>query len=408
MHVLQRLSLHVPADAFFSFTGGALSVSIQLESAASNSSNSSSKLLRRLGLRKERATAMLSADVINAFAPDGFVYVGRAQLSKHPKQQASTSNVVPEKASAAAGLLPDYVSAVRFTPQGHVYIQRQQEQSQDTAAQATGDLSIPPLIPNTTAAKHLAAVAQSKVSKQPPSRRLQQHGRHLSIIVGEDDRQTCPQLPAYPYTAIGQIDFEEANTPYICSGALISARRVLTAAHCVWDIDTESFVDVLSFAPGRYRTGDGRMVNPFGVYNWVHATLMKNYIASQETQGDIALIQLDSPVSKDAGTLGLKGQCQDESNVKLTTAGYPSDKPEGECVMATCTVSFNCEEESTRHHCDTYMGQSGSAFWDDRYYVRGVHVRGLIDEDVNEFTTVSRRIIGKIRDWENRESGGVV
>jgi V8-like Glu-specific endopeptidase len=149
------------------------------------------------------------------------------------------------------------------------------------------------------------------------------------------------------------------------------------------------------------------MVNPYGVFKWAHATLMKNYLTSDETQGDIAVVQLQDPAPKAAGTMGLRANCVDEDSVQVTTAGYPSDQQEGECMTTQCTVRFDCERESTRHKCDTYMGQSGSSFWDSEYYVRGVHVRGLVDEEVNEFTTLSRRVLAKIRDWEGREKGGV-
>jgi V8-like Glu-specific endopeptidase len=149
------------------------------------------------------------------------------------------------------------------------------------------------------------------------------------------------------------------------------------------------------------------MVNPYGVFKWAHATLMKNYLASDETQGDIAVVQLEEPAPKAAGTLGLRANCQDDDSVQVTTAGYPSDQQEGECMTTECTVRFDCERESTRHKCDTYMGQSGSSFWDGDYYIRGVHVRGLVDEEVNEFTTLSRRVLAKIREWEGREKGGV-
>lgn len=86
--------------------------------------------------------------------------------------------------------------------------------------------------------------------------------------------------------------------------------------------------------------------------------------------------------------------------VDVVVIAKPADKPEGECNTAVCNVDFDCAKESTRHTCDTFMGQSGSAFWDAKYFVRGVHVRGLIDEQVNEFTTIGPKVLGKIREWE--------
>jgi V8-like Glu-specific endopeptidase len=167
-------------------------------------------------------------------------------------------------------------------------------------------------------------------------------------------------------------------------------------------------VDKVTFAPGRYRTANGTVVNPHGQYKWSHATLMKSYLTSGEGLADIALIKLDGAAPKEAGTMGLKSDCTgasaEEKALPVTTAGYPSDKPDGECATDGCAVDFKCSSESTRHSCDTYMGQSGSAFWDAKFFIRGVHVRGLLDENVNEFTTIGPKVLGKIKEWEGQDN----
>jgi glutamyl endopeptidase len=162
-------------------------------------------------------------------------------------------------------------------------------------------------------------------------------------LIGTDERMQCG-VSQYPYSSVGQITFTSSTGGYICSGTLIGPNQVLTAAHCLWDLDTKQFVTDVEFAPGRYRTADGSTVNPFGVYAFDHATVYQLYKDSNGGIGDMGVITLGSPAGNITGYLGVSRFCSIGSQVGISIAGYPSDKPFGSCYYSQCTASYDCRQ----------------------------------------------------------------
>jgi V8-like Glu-specific endopeptidase len=50
-------------------------------------------------------------------------------------------------------------------------------------------------------------------------------GRRLSAVFGKDDRTEVFTCAGYPFTAIGQIEFETDEGSFICSGTLVDQNR---------------------------------------------------------------------------------------------------------------------------------------------------------------------------------------
>jgi len=317
--------------------------------------------------RKERQQ-VITRDVMTQYVEAGFRYLGRVRLAEAPSGPKAAdlrrSQQVAEKganmsslhhASAAEAAAEALKAAsknklhhvLRYTPSGDVYYAA----FNATGASGMFNLTrIPPEVP-----RNMRWVEEESGLESQGSGAA---GRALRMIIGPDERATCGQPPRYPLTAIGQLDFVQQSQDYICSGALVRRDRVLTAAHCVWSIAERAFVRGVAFAAGRYRMPNGIVVSPFGVQAWKHVTLVSDFPSGSAAGSDMAVIQLDNEVSEDAGTMGVEAGCSTSNDwrpMTMQTAGYASDKSNGECVMGACTVSLGCGADATQHTCDTFM-----------------------------------------------------
>jgi len=221
------------------------------------------------------------------------------------------------------------------------------------------------------------------------------HRRRFLEVIGADDRRSCPVM-GRPWTAVGQIEVVDGSGMFICTGTLIAPDKVLTAGHCVWNVKRNAFYFNLNFAPGRYRQG-ASYVSPFGSIQWKSVTVFDAFKRNPGTW-DLAVVTLQKPVGRAAGTLPVGGGCL--RNTKLTLTGYPQDKARGTCTMSSCTVPVAaCGTMVSPHHCDTVPGMSGAPLLDASNRVRMIHIAGSNGRPVNQGTAMTDFVVNAIRKW---------
>lgn len=200
-------------------------------------------------------------------------------------------------------------------------------------------------------------------------------------VIGRDDRSQVADTHGDPWRVHGHLfmDFEHKKTKG--TGTLISPQCVLTAGHCLYDLQTHHFVKNITFYPGR--NGKWSVAQPAKAIKWeVHP----NYIKG-EKEHDIGIIFLDRAVGMEVGWNGLlwaeNSLLQSLSPIHIS--GYPGDKPketmwtdEGEITDISGFQLF--------YLIDTNKGESGANLWvqlpnsvlsiPKGFYSIGVHTNG--------------------------------
>lgn len=131
----------------------------------------------------------------------------------------------------------------------------------------------------------------------------------------------------YPYVTVGKVFMRDGGDTFVCSGAVIDKRLVLTAGHCVHDGD--GFFDSFRFVPA-YHDGSG----PTGEWQVTNVWTTGEWAAGGNEVPNVAdfgiLVIQDKSSDKIGSVVGTLGWLTNNlASNDLTILGYPTNHDKG-------------------------------------------------------------------------------
>ncbi|MFB8787927.1 MAG: trypsin-like serine protease [Potamolinea sp.] len=174
-------------------------------------------------------------------------------------------------------------------------------------------------------------------------------------VIGTDQRYLINKTTRYPWRAMTKIYMTYPNRrTYMCSGALVSAKYVLTAGHCVYSKRDGGYATKIEVIPGLNGT-----YKPYGSAFATNTRTYANYTTSQDSNYDIALLTLDSAIGNSTGWLSY-AYYPTLDGVTANIAGYPYDKDNSLKLYYNYGSITGLTAQRVSYTTDTEDGQSGS------------------------------------------------
>lgn len=210
-------------------------------------------------------------------------------------------------------------------------------------------------------------------------------------VIGTDTRVRINGTTSYPFRTMGRIDIG-------CTGTLIGPRHVLTAGHCVYNIDNDRWYSSLSFSPGQ--NGSAR---PYGKIGWRRAISVRGWTRDHKRNYDYAMIVLDRDIGSTVGWMGY-GWRKPMPDYNVNINGYPADKSWGTMWHAFCNLGPKTTYR-LYYPCDTFGGMSGSGVYvynssAGSRIIYGIHAYGTDWTGLNGATRIRKAVFENLKNWK--------
>lgn len=200
----------------------------------------------------------------------------------------------------------------------------------------------------------------------------------------------------YPYRANGKLFFEKpTGGSFICSGAVIKPRLVLTAGHCVHrgSGGASGFYRRFLFVPA-YHEGQA----PYQAWNWTWVTTTTSWAnggGGVPNQGDFAIIEVEDrkfgtaikTIGEVVGTLGYRTSALMPNHTKKI--GYPGNHDGGEIMHQVDSQSFEAGGANTVLYGSDMRGGSSGGSWIENFGVLATGQTGGLQPTPNRVVGVT-------------------